>query len=55
MNEVRSIFKILTGKPTAKGTLGGPRRRWENNIRMDLEEMGINMRNWDNSAQDRHY
>ena len=33
----RSIFKILTGKPTGKRLLGRPRRRWEDNIRMDLK------------------
>ena len=38
---VRSAFKILTGKPTFRK----PRRRWENNIRMDLKEIGINTRN----------
>ena len=32
-----------------------PRRRWEDNIRMDLEEIGINARNWVGSAQDRDY
>ena len=42
MEEGRSAFKILTGKPTGKRPLGRPRRRWEDNIRMDLEEMGIN-------------
>ena len=47
--EGRSAFKILTGKP--KRPLGRPRRRWERNIRMDLEEMG----NWVDSAQDRNY
>ena len=55
MEEGRSAFKILTGKPTRKGTLGRPRRRWEGNIRMDLEEIGINARNWVDSAQDRDY
>ena len=34
------LFKILTGKPTGKRPLGRPRRRWEENIRMDLEEIG---------------
>ena len=51
----RSAFKILTGKPTGKRPLGRPRRRWEDNIRMDLEEIGINAGNWVNSAQDRFY
>ena len=35
--------------------LGRPRRRWEDNIRMDLEEIGINAGNWIDSAQDRNY
>ena len=42
--EGRSAFKNLTGKPTGKRPLGRPMRRWEDNIRMDLEEIGINMR-----------
>ena len=45
MEEGRSAFKVLTGKPTGKRPLGRPRRRWEDNIRMDLEEIGINMGN----------
>ena len=53
--EGRSAFKILTGKPTGKRPLGRPRRRWEANIRMDLEEIGINAGNWVDSAQDRNY
>ena len=53
--EGRSAFKIITGKPTGKRPLGRPRRRWENNIRMDLEEIGINAGNWVDSAQDRNY
>ena len=43
MEEGRSAFKILTGKPTGKRPLRRPRRRWEDNIRMDLTEIGINM------------
>ena len=38
-----------------KRPLGRPRRRWEDNIRMDLEEIGINAGNWVDSAQDRNY
>ena len=41
MEEDRSAFKILTGKPTGKRPLGRPRRRWKDNIRMDLVEIGI--------------
>ena len=53
MEEGRSAFKILTGKPTGKRPLGKPRHRWEDNIRMELEEIGINARNWVDLAQDR--
>ena len=45
MEEGRSVFKILTGKPTGKRPLRRPRRRWEDNIRMDLEDIGINAGN----------
>ena len=55
IEEGRSAFKILTGKPTGKRPLGRPRRRWEDNIRMDLEEISINAGNWVDSAQDRDY
>ena len=51
MEEGRSAFKILTGKPTGKK----PSRRWEDSIRMDLEDIGINAGNWVDSAQDRNY
>ena len=53
MEKGRNAFKILTGKRTGNRPLRGPRRRWEDNIRMDLEEMGINAGNWVDSAQDR--
>ena len=55
MEEGSSAFKILTGKPTRKTPLGSPRRRWEDNIRMDFEEIGINAGNWVDSTQDRSY
>ena len=55
MEESWSSFKILTGKPTGKTPLWRPRRRWEDNIRMDLEEIGMNAGNWVDSAQDRDY
>ena len=51
MEEGRSAFKILTGKRP----LGRPRRRWEDNIRMNLEETGVSAGNWVGSAQDRNY
>ena len=55
MEESRSAFKMLTGKPTGERPLGRSGRRWEDNIRMDLEEIGINGGNWVDSAQDRNY
>jgi hypothetical protein len=51
MEEGRSALKMLTGKPRGKRPLGRPRRRWEDNIRMDLEEIGFNTRNWVDSAR----
>ena len=53
MEEDRSILKIVTGKPTGNRPLGRHRRRWEENIRMDLKEIGINARNGFN--RDRNY
>ena len=55
MEEGRSDLKILTGKSTGKRPLERPRHRWEDNIRMDLEEIGFNAGNWVDSAQDRNY
>ena len=49
------LSKGLTGKPTGKRPLVRARRRWEDNIKMDLKEIGINTRNWVDSAQDRDY
>ena len=55
IEEGRSTCKILTGSPTGKRPLERPRRKWENNIRIYLEEIGINAGNWVDSAQDRDY
>ena len=55
MEEGRSAFKILIHKPTGNRSLVRPRHRWEDNIRTDLKEIGINTRNWVDSAQDRDY
>ena len=46
---------MLIGKPTGKRSLGRPRCRWEDNIRMDLKEIGVNTRNWFDSAQSMDY
>ena len=55
MKEGRSAFKNVIGIPAVKRPLGRPRRRREDTIRMDLEEICINMRTWVDSAQDRDY
>jgi hypothetical protein len=46
---------MLTGTPAERRPLGSSRRRWEDDIRMDLKEIRIDTRNWVNSAQDRDY
>jgi hypothetical protein len=40
MGDMRNVYKVLVGKPEGKGPLGRPRRRWEDNIRTDLMEIG---------------
>ena len=40
MGERRCVHRVLAGKPEGKRLLGRPRRRWENNIKMDLREVG---------------
>ena len=55
MDEGTSTFIILTGTPTGKRPLKRPRRRWENNIRIHLKEIGILTRDWVNSAKYRDY
>jgi len=41
MRERRGLYGVLVGKPEGKRSLGRPRRRWEDNIQMDLQEMGV--------------
>jgi hypothetical protein len=53
MGEGRGIYRILVGRPEGKRPLGSPRRRWEDNIKMDLREKGIDGVNWIRLAQDR--
>ena len=55
MEEGRSVFKILKDTPPGQRPSGRPRHRWEDNIRMDLKEIEINMRNWVDLAQDKDY
>ena len=52
MEEGRIALNILTGKPAGRRPLGRPMRRWEDYIRMYLKEVGVNARNWVDSAQD---
>jgi hypothetical protein len=53
VGEGRGVYRILVGRPKGKGPLGRPRRRWEDNIKMDLREIGIDGANWIQLAQDR--
>jgi hypothetical protein len=52
MGEGRGVCRVLVGRPEGKRQLGRPRRRWENNIKMDLREIGIDGANWIQLAQD---
>ena len=51
--EGRVVYRVLVGKPEGKRPLGRPRRRWEDNIRMDLQEVGLGYEDWFGLAQDR--
>jgi hypothetical protein len=53
MGETRNAYRILVGKPQGKRPLGRPRRRWVDNIKMDLGEIGWNGMDWIELAQDR--
>ena len=52
MEEGRVVHKVLVGKPEGKRPLGRPRRRWDDNIKMDLEEVGRGCVDWMELAQD---
>jgi hypothetical protein len=53
MGEDSGVHRVLVGKPEGKRSLGRPRRRWENNIKMDLQEVGKSHGHWMELAQDR--
>ena len=53
MEESRGVYRVLVGKPEGKRPLGRPRRRWEDNIKMDLQEVGCGGVDWIELAQDR--
>jgi hypothetical protein len=54
MGEKRNVYRLLVGKPEGKRPLGRPRRRWINNIKMDLSEIGLSVVNWIGLNQDRY-
>jgi hypothetical protein len=54
MGEKRKVCKLLVGKPEGKRPLGRPRRRWIDNIQMDLLEIGVSVVDWIGLAQDRY-
>jgi len=53
MGEGRGVHRVLVGNPEGKRPLGRPRRRWEDNINMDLQEVGRGCGDWMELAQDR--
>jgi hypothetical protein len=53
MEEERKVYNVLVGNPEVKRPLGIPRRRWENGVRMDLKEIGLEEVDWIRLSQDR--
>jgi len=53
MGEERGVYRVLVGKPEGKRSLGRPRRKWMDNIRMVLQEVGCGYMDWNGLAQDR--
>jgi hypothetical protein len=54
IGEKRNVYRLLVGKPEGKRPLGRPRRRWLDNIKMNLLEIGVNVVDWIGLAQDRY-
>jgi hypothetical protein len=52
MGEKRNVYRILVGKPEGKRSLGRPKHRWEDNIKMDLREIGWGGIDWIDLLQD---
>jgi len=52
MGEEREVYRVLVEKPEVKRSMGRPRRRWVDNIRMDLQEVGCGCMDWIGLAQD---
>jgi hypothetical protein len=53
MGEGRAVYRVLVEKPDGKGPLGRPRHKWEDNIKMDLQQVGCGSMDWIELAQDR--
>ena len=53
MGQGRGVYRVLVGKPEGKKPLGRPRRRWEDNIKMDLQEVRGGCGDWMELSQDR--
>jgi hypothetical protein len=53
MGERKSVYRVLVKKPEGKRPLGSPRRRWGNNIKMELQKVGCGSMDWIYLAQDR--
>ena len=53
MGEGRSVYRVLVGKPEGRRPLGRPRRRWEDNIKMAVQEVGCGVMDWIELAPDR--
>jgi len=53
MGEEKGVYRVLVGKPEGRRPLGRPRRRWVDNIKMDLEEVGCGGMDWIGLTQDR--
>jgi hypothetical protein len=54
MGEKRNVYRLLVGKPEGKRSLGRPKRRWIDNIKMDLLDIGVSVVDWIGLAQDRY-
>ena len=53
MGEERGVYRVFVGKPEGKRSLGRPRRRWVDNNRMELQDVGYGLVDWNRMAQDR--
>jgi hypothetical protein len=54
MREGRVVYRVLVGKPEGKRPLGRPRRRWDDNIKLEIEKVGCGGMDWIELAQDRN-